>query len=103
MNMTSAFERVEKVVCFSIETLFEENISVQDIYNQTTKPHKYIALARYMCFLFLRDNYAMSYKNIARHANMKENSVIHNVAKARILRFTDKNFAKLYSLIKNSI
>ena len=101
--MTMAFEKVENVVCESIITLYDVNITPQEIYRPTTKPHKFIALARYMIFLFLRDNYAMSYKNIARHANMKENSVIHNVAKARILRFTDKNFAKLYSLIKNSI
>lgn len=103
MTCKRVLTKVEKLVCAQINALFGVSVEQEELYAGRTKVKTYVSMARSLSFMTMHDRYGVTYRNIAKRAGMKPNSVIHAVMRARKLRFIDKEYRTAYDQISEKL
>lgn len=96
-------KHIESVSVRYASLMTGDEIQIQQLYKGVTKVRASVSLARRMAFLFMHDQYGISYSNIAKWSGFTQNAVIHAVMKARVLRFIDRLYMTTYNLINKNL
>ena len=102
-NHSRIFSKVETVCCKCAAHTTGRIIDVSEIYIGKTKTSLVVSVARSLALMIMHDTYGITYRKIARRANMSEKAVMKSVAKARIYRFTDSVYNRAYELITKEL
>ena len=93
------FSKVETVCCKCASRTTGNKVDVTEMYIGKTKTSLVVSVARSLALMIMHDTYGITYRKIARRANMSEKAVMKSVAKARIYRFSDQVYNRAYELI----
>ncbi len=99
----NVFLKIEKVACECSSVATNAIVDISELYQGRTKTSTAISVARQMALLFMHDHYGISYRRIARRSNMKVESAIRCVRKAREWRFTDPIYGLVYQLMEDKL
>ena len=97
------FDRVEQAACRCASNTTGRELSADEIYSGKTKTMLNVSIARSLALMVMHDTYGITYRKIARRANMSEKAVMKSVAKARIYRFSDQVYNRAYELIMKEL
>lgn len=97
------FSKVESVCCKCAAAITGKEVDVSEIYFGKTKTSLVISVARSLALMIMHDIYGITYRKIARRANMSEKAVMKSVAKARRFRFSDDVYNRTYELITKEL
>ena len=97
------FDRVEQAACRCASNTTGRELSADEIYSGKTKTMLNVSIARSLALMVMHDTYGITYRKIARRANMSEKAVMKSVAKARIYRFSDPVYNRAYELIMKEL
>ena len=97
------FDRVEQAACRCASNTTGRELSADEIYSGKTKTMLNVSIARSLALMVMHDTYGITYRKIARRANMSEKAVMKSVAKARIYRFSDPVYNRAYELIMTEL
>ena len=97
------FDRVEQAACRCASNTTGRELSADEIYSGKTKTMLNVSIARSLALMIMHDTYGITYRKIARRANMSEKAVMKSVAKARIYRFSDPVYNRAYELIMKEL
>ena len=97
------FDRVEQAACRCASNTTGRELSADEIYSGKTKTMLNVSIARSLALMIMHDTYGITYRKIARRANMSEKAVMKSVAKARIYRFSDQVYNRAYELIMTEL
>lgn len=102
-NRTFIFYKIERVACECASESIGVNLSATKLYEGKKRTTLAISVARQLAFLFMHDNFGISYRRISEHSKMTINSVMKCVRKAREYRFSDIVYKKVYKLIEERL
>ena len=97
------FSKAESVCSKCAMEATGRSFNVSELYSGKTKTMLVVSVARSLTFAVLHDIYGITYRRIARRANMSEKAVMKSVAKARIYRFSDPVYNRAYELIMTEL
>ena len=97
------FSKAESVCSRCAVEATGRSFNVSELYSGKTKTMLVVSVARSLTFVVLHDIYGITYRRIARRANMSEKAVMKSVAKARIYRFSDPVYNRAYELIMTEL
>lgn len=97
------FKKIEQTACACVTQTLKQDTHTHNLYLGRTKTTLAISVARQLAFLFMHDHYAISYHQIAQHANFTTNAVMKCVRKAREYRFSDPLYKDIYQKINNTL